>query len=113
MPLTYDNAAAAYSEAEYSFDGPQDWTAHGVKTLSLYFYGPAENIVGQLYLKIDGTKVNYAGAADDLKAAQWSQWTIDLASLGLNLKNIRTLCVGIEGAGATGKLLIDDIQLLP
>ena len=31
MPLTYNNATAAYSEAERTFDVAQDWTAHGVK----------------------------------------------------------------------------------
>jgi len=113
MPLTYDNTSAAYSEAELTFDDAQDWTAHGVKTLSLYFYGPAENTTGQLYVKINGTRVNYAGAADDLKKAQWTQWTIDLSPLGVNLESIKTLGIGIEGASALGKLFIDDVQLLP
>ncbi len=121
MPLAYDNTTAASSEAAIAFETPQDWTAHGVKTLSLYFYGPAENTAGQMYLKINGTKVAYAGAAGDLSAAQWTQWTVDLSSLGLNLATIRTLALGVEPdaqrpsgpEGATGTLFIDDIQLLP
>jgi hypothetical protein len=113
MPLTYDNMAASYSEAECTFSDPQNWTLHGVRSLSLYFYGPAENAAAQLYLKINGTKVLYAGAADNLKAGQWTQWTLDLASVGTNLKSVKTLCIGTEGSGAMGKLFIDDIQLTP
>jgi len=113
MPLAYDNTQAAHSEAEYAFDGSQDWTAHAVKNLSLYFYGVAESTVGQMCLKINGTKVAYTGAADDLKAGQWMQWSVDLPALGINLKSIKTLVIGIEGAGAVGTVFIDDIQLLP
>ncbi len=40
MPLIYDNTASPfYSEAERTFDSPQDWTAHGADTLSLYLRG--------------------------------------------------------------------------
>jgi hypothetical protein len=113
MPLAYDNTGASYSEGACAFNDPQDWTAHGVKSLSLYFYGPAENTTGQLYVKVNGKKAPYAGAADNLKAGQWTQWTIDLASLGTNLRSVKTLCIGVEGAGAVGKLFIDDIHLIP
>jgi hypothetical protein len=113
MPLTYDNATASYSEAEYAFSELQDWTLYGVKNLSLWFNGPAENTTGQLYLKINGKKVPYPGAADNIKAAQWTQWTVDLASLGVSLKSVRTLTIGVEGSGAVGTLFVDDIQLIP
>jgi hypothetical protein len=113
MPLAYDNSTLSFSEAEYIFDAPQDWTAHGVKTVSLYFYGPATNTVGQLYVKVNGKKATYAGAKEDLQKAQWVQWRIDLASLGTDLKSVASLALGVEGTGATGLLFIDDIQLLP
>ena len=114
MPLAYDNSTGAvYSEAQRTFDAPQDWTAHGVKTLSLYFYGPAANTVGQLYAKIDGKKVIYAGAKEDLKKAAWVQWSIDLSSFGANLKGVKSLTIGVEGTGALGRLFIDDIQVRP
>jgi len=113
MPLTFDNSTAAYSEAERAFDAPQDWTTHGVQALSLYFYGPTGNTVGQLYVKIDGRKAAYPGPADDLKKGEWVPWRVDLPSLGADLKSVKTLIIGIEGAGAAGTLFIDDIQLLP
>jgi len=113
MPFAYDNTTAASSEAEATFEEPQDWTAHGVTRLSLYFYGAAENTPGQMYLKINGAKVDYTGSADDLKAAGWLPWTFDLGSLGLNLKKINTLCIGMGNPGVSGTLFFDDIQLLP
>ena len=106
-------STAAYSEAERMLEASQDWTAHGVKTLSLSFFGPAENQGGQLYLKINGQKVTHTGAADDLKKAEWVTWSIDLASLGVNLKKVASVTIGVDGAGASGTLFIDDIQLCP
>ncbi|MCU0914726.1 MAG: discoidin domain-containing protein [Planctomycetes bacterium] len=114
MPLAFDNSGTAtYSEAQRTFAAPQDWTPHGVKTIALYFYGPAANTVGTVYAKIDGKKVAYAGAADDLKKAAWVQWRIDLSAFGTNLKSIKSLAIGVEGAGALGTLFLDDIQLRP
>jgi len=112
MPVAYDNTTAhGYSEAVRTFDMPQDWTAGGVKTLVLYFYGDPDNGAGQLYVKINGTKVDFKGNAAALTTASWSQWTIDLASLG-GLQSVRTLSIGVSGSGK-GTLYIDDILLYP
>ncbi|MEN6426815.1 MAG: LamG domain-containing protein [Phycisphaerales bacterium] len=114
MPLAYDNTGAAYSEATLSFDPAQDWTKHGVQTLSLYFFGNAANTgAGKLYVKINSTKVPYGGSSDDLKIAIWQPFTIDLASTGANLKKVTTLTIGVEGSGSTGALFIDEIRLYP
>ena len=111
MPLLYSNTgAAAYAEAERSFAGPQDWTMHGIQTLVLYFHGAPGN-TGQLYVKVNGAKVSYAGNAADIGRPIWKQWNIDLASLGIDLKNVMKLAIGIDGAGANGTLYIDDIRL--
>ncbi len=113
MPLTYANTAgAAYSETERVFDAPQDWTKYGCKSLVLYFFGDPNN-TGQLYLKINGTKVLYSGAADDLTIRAWLPWAVDLASVNTNLQKVTKLAIGVEGAGAKGKLLIDDVRLYP
>jgi hypothetical protein len=114
MPLLYDNNASPFhSEAERSFDPPRDWTAHGVTTLSLSFRGREENAAGQLYLKINGTRVEYAGAADDLKSTEWIEWNVDLRPLSVPLNAVRTLAIGVSGSGASGTLFIDDIRLYP
>ncbi len=112
MPFRYDNTGAMYAEAEQTFDKTQDWTEYGVENLVLYFYGDTTNTGSpQLYVKINGTKVAYDGAATDLQTAAWHTWPINLASTGVNVKKITTLAIGIEGSGATGILYFDDISL--
>jgi len=112
MPLAYDNTAAPYySEAVFAFDSPQDWTAHAIKSLSLWFCGAAGN-AGQLYVKIDGTKIPYNGEAASLASSVWHVWNIDLSQVG-KLNSVRTMTIGIEGPGAKGVLYFDDIRLYP
>jgi hypothetical protein len=60
---------------------------------------------------MNGTKVPYGGAAGNLALEAWQEWSIDLALLGLNLKTVRSLAVGIDGQGAQGTLYFDDIRL--
>jgi hypothetical protein len=112
MPLAYDNTAAPLSEATLILAPAQDWTAHGVKSLSLWFQGVAGN-GGQLYVKINDTKVPYNGNAADLAKPVWLPWNIDLSTVGGNLRSVSKLAIGIEGAGAKGTLYFDDIRLYP
>ena len=109
MPLAYDNAGST-SEADLTLSPAQDWTRAGITTLTLYFRGNNDNGAGQLFAKINGTRVNYDGAADALSTLRWRQWNIDLASVGTNLSNVTTLTIGIEGSGA-GRIYVDDIVL--
>jgi hypothetical protein len=111
MPLSYDNTGGAvYSEAERTFAVGQDWTKASAATLVLYFHGTEGN-TGQLYIKINGSKVVYDGDAGDIAKTQWKQWTIDLASLGAGVQNVTKLAIGIDGGGATGTLYVDDVRL--
>ncbi|MHC4487177.1 MAG: LamG domain-containing protein, partial [Planctomycetota bacterium] len=111
MPLDYSNSAgAAYSEAERTFAVGQNWTQAGATTLVLYFHGTDGN-TGQLYVKVNGTKVVYGGDAGDIAKVEWKQWSIDLASLGAGLQNVTNLAIGIDGNGASGTLYVDDIRL--
>ena len=113
MPISYSNTdGVAYSEATRTFDVPQDWTAHGIKSLSLYFQGLPDN-GGRLYLKINNTPVPYNGDAADLTKTIWQPWNVDLSNVAADLANVRTLTIGIEDAGATGIVYIDDICLYP
>ncbi|MHC4192515.1 MAG: hypothetical protein ACYSUB_23105, partial [Planctomycetota bacterium] len=89
----------------------QDWTKHGVTTLSLWFFGDPNNTPGQMYVKVNGTKVPYDGNPGNLALPSWQVWNIDLASIGTNLQNVTTVSIGIDGNGASGKLLFDDIRL--
>ena len=110
LPIHYDNSAAAQSEATRTFAVALDWTRAGVTQLVVWFHGAAGN-TGQLYLKVNGTKIPYQGPAGNIALAAWQPWSIDLASLGMNLQSVRSLAVGIEGNGATGTLYVDDISL--
>jgi len=113
MPFFYSNTAGkTYSEAERTFAVGQNWTQSGVKTLALFFYGVSGN-TGQLYVKINGTKVTYDGDASNLALTGWQAWNIDLASVGVSLQRITKLAIGIDGNGAAGKLYFDDIRLYP
>jgi hypothetical protein len=109
LPLEYDNAFGL-SETTLTLAG-QDWTASGVQTLSLFFYGLPGNS-GQLYVKINNSKVVYAGDAADIALEQWQQWNIDLTPLA-GLQNVTSLTIGVDGASAAGMLYIDDIRLYP
>ncbi len=112
MPLFYSNTSGAtYSEGERAFDPPQNWTKHGVNTLLLWFHGTAGN-TGQMYVKINGTKVPYDGDAGNLALEAWQSWDIDLTALGANVQNVTKLAIGVEGNGAKGTLYLDDIQLV-
>ncbi len=112
MPFEYDNTTATYSEGTRTFESPQDWTKHGIKTLTVWFYGDPANAAQQMYVKINSTKIPYDGEAANLTVAQWQTWQIDLT--GLNVGSVRTLSIGLDrvnGIGGAGKVLIDDIRL--
>ena len=105
LPLSYDGM----SETTLSLGG-QDWTASSVQTLSLAFRGAVGN-TGQLYIKINNTKVTYDLNATDIAVSAWQVWNIDLTALS-GLQNVTSLTVGVEGGGI-GMLYIDDIRLYP
>jgi F5/8 type C domain len=111
MPLAYDNAGVATAEADLDLE--QNWTTNGIQSLTLYFYGDAGNSGGQLYVKINGTKIAYDGSAANISDPTWHLWNIDLGASGASLSNVGSLTIGIEGAGATGVVYIDDIRLYP
>jgi hypothetical protein len=120
MPVYIDNdggffdidgktSSPNFSEVARELDSAQDWTASGIKTLTIMFAG-SEGLSGQLYCKIGGTKVLYDGDAANLSSAAWQAWQIDLSTIGGNLKSVRELAIGVEG-GSSGILYIDDIRV--
>ncbi len=112
MPLSYGNTGVlVVSEATRTFAAPQDWTASGIKSLSLYFQGAAGNS-GQLYLKINNAKVPYSGNAGDIAKPAWMPWNVDL-SVVVGVSTVTKLTIGIGGAGAKGIVYLDDIRLYP
>ena len=105
MPVYYDGAG---SQVDLPLDG-QDWTANGLQTLSIAFHGTAGN-TGQLYAKINNTKLVYDQDPADIANGSWLVWQVDLSSVS-GLSNVTQLSIGVDGAGAAGVLYLDDIAL--
>jgi hypothetical protein len=117
-PLLYDNSVASLSEVTVdpaNLPIGRDWTVGAPETLVLWLHGnPANAITEQMYVNINGVKVDYDGEAADIAKPIWKQWNIDLAASGVDLSNVTQLGIGLERAGAfggSGTVLIDDIEL--
>ena len=105
LPYSYGQDGAAVSEATLPINA-QDWSKYGIKSLSLFFYGSADNTGGQLYVKINnGTPHNYQGGATDIQTAQWFPFTVDLAGVTI----VNSLTIGVSGG--SGIFYVDDICL--
>ena len=113
MPLYFNNTnGLTLSETERTLTPAQDWAAYGIKSLTLNIHGDPDNS-GQLYAKINGVRIEYDGLSDALQRQQWIPWNIDLSGVSTDLSHVTSLAIGIDGAGATGVLYIDDIRLYP
>ncbi len=111
MPFFFTNeSASTISEADRAFTGGQNWTANGIKSLSLWFNGHPDNTGGQLYFKINNVKIAYDGAASDIRAGLWQPWNIDLTAVTTNVSNVTSMTFGVEGIGS-GAIYVDDIRL--
>ena len=112
MPFYYSNSGGTPSETQRTFAVPQDWTVGGAQTLSIAFRGTAGN-TGSLYVKINNTRVPFDGHASSMSRPVWVMWPVDLAASGVNLSSVTTIALGVDGGGASGMILIDDITLVP
>ena len=114
MPLSYDNTgAAAASEAKLTYDASEDWTRSEAKALTFYVHGNADNVGGQMYVKVNGSK---QAVAVDPAQESWQEVNVDLADLaaqGVALASVTSLTIGIEGANSTGTVFIDNVRLYP
>jgi len=112
LPIWFDNTTVLYSEATRFVDN-EDWTRHGIESLSLYFRKGANNTGGgQVYVKINDKQVVYQDPTDvppGWQTDQWIQWIIDLSAVGTDLTNVTKIMVGVKGANAKGVLYVDDI----
>jgi len=118
VPLFYDNTSASSSEVTVNpGDLPigRDWTVGSPQTLVLWFHGsPGNAVTEQMYVKLNGAKVEYPGNVANIAEPRWKQWNIDLAALGISLNSVTELSIGFErtdASGGTGTVFIDDILL--
>jgi hypothetical protein len=81
----------------------------GIKTLVLYFNGDRGNDPASLYITLNGTRVDYPNGAA-VSSGVWTPWHIDLASIGTDLSQVKTLSIGIDSTGS-GVVYVDQISL--
>jgi len=120
MKVDYDTAWP-YCRALREFSTGQNWTANGVRAMSLWFYGSSGNNVGeQMYVLLGdaggaAASSPYPGQADDITEENWQQWHIDLQDFngaGVDLSEVNSIAVGISGMDY-GSIWVDDIRLYP
>ncbi|MGD8499566.1 MAG: carbohydrate binding domain-containing protein [Phycisphaerales bacterium] len=126
MPYRYNNNKPDkmnYSEAKLTLTATRDWTKHGVKALSLWFYGDPANAPEPMYVAIANSSGTPAVVYhDDPDAAQmdtWTEWNIDLKEFqdkGVNLADVDSIALGFGDrnnpqAGGAGKMYFDDVRL--
>ncbi|MCU0917705.1 MAG: LamG domain-containing protein [Planctomycetes bacterium] len=124
MPMDYNNIKSPfYSEAERSFAPAQNWTLHGVDTLTLYICGVAANAAGPLYVGVQDNADQIARFVHPnpsvVQQIEWQRWDIPLADVtkaGANTRSIKKILVGVgdrnnpQPAG-TGRIYVDAIRL--
>jgi len=133
MMYVYDNSvnwgAGPYSEIERQYGETRDWTASGVKAMSLWFYGDPNNDAGtseQMYVALEDSSNSvsvelYDGDMNDIKIAEWQEWNIELQDFndgGVDLTNIKKMYIGFGDRynvnwGGWGTVYFDDIILYP
>jgi hypothetical protein len=128
MRFEYQNQYDPWlTETTRTFAAAQDWTANGVKALSLYFRGKDTNVEQPMYIRLEdstgktGTVTHPYTYA--VQSEPWHQWDVALEAFTtgeLNLASIKKITIGIgDGtpSGQTGDVrdvvYIDDIRLCP
>ncbi len=110
MPFYYTNTGGVASQTDRTFAEPQDWTMGAAQTLSIAFNGQAGN-TGTMFVVINNEKLTYQRDNGNISRGVWQVWNIDLSTINGSLSNVSELTLGVEGAGASGMILFDDIRL--
>ena len=122
LPLDYNNVNSPwYSEAERTWDTPQNWASNGIDTLTLYVRGQAGNGPEKLYVSLEDSSGKAAtGVNSNPKAAlvaEWTEWRIPLQNFsGVNAARIKKMVIGLGDRaspkkGGAGLIYIDDIHV--
>ena len=122
MPLDYDNVNTPYySEAERTWEAPQDWTINGVDTLTIYLRGNAANGEDTVYVAVEDSAGKIATVANTdptvVTTTRWAEWKIPLSNFtGVNPARVKMLYIGVGNraaptAGGAGRLHIDSIRV--
>ena len=109
MPIHYDNSVASMSEAKRTYGEAQDWTRAGATSIVLHYRFGADSVGQELYVKINDSKVAAVAVA---VTEDWNPITIDLTGASIDHAQVSSMTIGIDGAGATGIVYVDDIMLM-
>jgi hypothetical protein len=122
MPLEYNNGNSPwYSEAERTWNTPQNWTVSDIDTLTLYVCGQASNGLEKLYVSLQDSTGKVATVVhpnpDAVRTTRWTEWRIPLADFpGVNAARAKKLVIGLGDRanpkkGGAGLIYIDDIRV--
>ncbi len=138
MKLGYNNAIGVYkfSEIDANTTGGQgnleigrNWTAFGAKSVTLFFYGAADNdATEQMYLVLEDTQDNLAVVKygdsgedmNDIKKEEWQDWSIPLGDFDtpndVDETDVNKVRIGFGDRdnpqfGGSGVVFFDDIRL--
>jgi hypothetical protein len=122
MPFEWNNTTSPYySEAEREFLMPQDFTRHGIKSLSLWVHGDSNSAPTALYVGLEdstGVRVDVPETNTDLVVTTaWQEINIDLSRFTpVNLLAVKKIYIGAgnritPALGGTGLMFVDDIRL--
>ncbi len=138
MKFGYNNAIAyyKYSEIDANTTGPRpgnldigkNWTEAGVRALTLFFYGKADNDANErMYVALEDSlaRIDVVRHGDlgesmgDVEQEEWHQWDVALTDFdagGVDLNDVNKVRVGFGDrdnpvAGGSGLVYLDDIRL--
>jgi hypothetical protein len=129
LPYSYSADANYYSEAKAGIAnlpiGTTNWTEGGVKALTLWFYGDADNDIEPMWVKLTDqvggsgkvTYGDYGEDPNDLKDPSWHEWNIALSDFGVDLTQVKDISIGFGDEsnhttpGGSGVVFFDDIRL--
>jgi hypothetical protein len=128
MRFEYQNQYDPYlTEATRTLDSVQDWTANGVKALSLTFRGEDSNVEQLFYIRLEDS-AGKTGKVDHpyryaVQSEQWQEWDIALeqfAGAGVNLAAVKKITIGFGDGTKSDQALedrdvvyIDNVRLCP
>ena len=123
MPLDYNSVNAPfYSEAEREFAPVQDWTVSDVNSLIIWVRGKANNSPAPLYVTLQDASNHVATVICSdpaiVTTTKWTAWQVPLSQFaGVNLARVKKIVIGVGDrskpvSGGTGRLYIDDIELV-
>ena len=116
LPMAYDLASASFAEATQTFSPALDLTVGAPDSLGIYLLGDPNNDAASISLTVTDTggkshKVSHRGRAPTLSPA-WTLLSVAIDDLSdVNVSSIRAITLGVERAGATGRIFADYLHV--